>query len=174
MPRPATISIHGLVAVLVLGCVTAMVASAPRATAASVTATGYANRLLTLVNEVRAWYGLPLLIETDGTNTVASDWTQQLAAAHRLSHNPDLTHDLATHGSGTWRSCGENVGDGVVGDPDGLFAAYIHSPEHRANILDPSYQYVGVAVVFTGSRAWNTFDFVDTYGVGRAGAHRTG
>jgi hypothetical protein len=39
----------------------------------------------------------------------------------------------------------------------------MHSPEHRANILTGEYRFVGVAVMFTGTHAWNTFDFVDVY-----------
>jgi hypothetical protein len=133
--------------------------------AASYSTSSYAGRLLTLVNDVRAQQGLRPLVLAPGTTTVAWGWTQHLADARALSHNRHLGRDLSTHGSSRWRVYGENVGVGSVEDPDGLFAAYMHSPEHRANIMNRDYRYVGVAVVFTGSRSWNTFDFVDVYGV---------
>ncbi|MBV9293210.1 MAG: hypothetical protein JO222_12230 [Frankiales bacterium] len=139
-------------------------ALAPAASAGSYTPSAYASRLLTLVNQARANAGLPALQLASGTTTVAASWTQQLASAQSLSHNPGLQHALETHGSRNWRSYGENVGQGAIGYPDALFHAYMQSPEHRANILDSTYRFVGVAVVFTGHKAWNTFDFVDSYG----------
>lgn len=124
----------------------------------------YAGRLLTLVNAARAEHGLRPLVLAPGTTMVAWGWTEHLADQRALSHNQKLGRQLATHGSSRWRVYGENVGVGSADDPDGLFAAYMHSPEHRANILNRSYRYVGLAVVFTGTRSWNTFDFVDVYG----------
>jgi uncharacterized protein YkwD len=137
---------------------------APGASAASYTTSGYASRLLSLVNDARTSHGLPALRTASGTTTVAAGWTSHLASAQGLSHNPDLRHQIETHGSPDWGIYGENVGQGYSLDPEGLFRAYMQSPEHRANILEGSYRYVGVAVVFTGKTAWNTFDFVDTYG----------
>ena len=131
--------------------------------AASYTNDGYAVRLLTLVNDVRESHGLRPLVQAGGTAVVAAGWTEQLATVGRLAHNPDLAHQLAIHGSKRWQTYGENVGVGAVDDPDTLFLAYLKSPEHRRNILDGEFRYVGVAVTFTDSRAWNTFDFVDNY-----------
>ena len=133
------------------------------ASASSYTTTAYAARLLALVNDARQQHGERPLTLTSGTTDVAWAWTQHLAAARALSHNPHLAHDLSTHGSQRWLTYGENVGMGDAEDPDGLFDAYMSSPEHRANILNGDYRYVGVSVLFTGSRSWNTFDFVDAY-----------
>jgi hypothetical protein len=141
--------------------------------AASYDTSAYAARLLALVNDARAQHGLRPLVLAPGTTTVAWCWTQHLADDRTLSHNGRLGRQLATHGSSRWRVYGENVGVGSVEDPDGLFEAYMHSPEHRANILNPDYRFVGLAVVFTGSRSWNTFDFVDVYG-SAALVHRAG
>jgi uncharacterized protein YkwD len=35
----------------------------------------------------------------------------------------------------------------------------LHSPEHRANLLDPLYTRVGISVVFTGNAVYVTEDF---------------
>ena len=58
-----------------------------------------------------------------------------MARQQVLSHNPDLGHEIETHGSPNWTTYGENVGEGLATDPDGLFKAYMNSPEHRENIL---------------------------------------
>ena len=157
MRRPALLTLVGIAAA-VIGFI------APSAQAAAGSEAQYAARLLTLVNNARAEHGLPALQLASGTTDVAAGWTAHLAAAGALSHNPDLRRQLEDHGSANWSIYGENVGQGSAGDADGLFRAYMQSPEHRDNILTRAYRYVGVAVVFTGSKSWNTFDFVDTYG----------
>ena len=149
---------------------------APSATASSYSTSSYASRLLSLVNATRADHGLGALRLADGTTAVAAAWTAHMADAQLLAHNPDIRHQLETHGSPDWGTYGENVGHGYAADPDSLFHAYMQSPEHRANILTGAYRYVGVAVTFSGKVAWNTFDFVDTYGVPtqeRQPAHHT-
>src|SRR5205807_505814 len=70
---------------------------------------------------------------------------------------------LESHGSPNWTTYAENVADGATSSADTMFQNYMNSPEHRSNILDSHMRYVGVGVVFTGSLAWNTLDFVDQY-----------
>ena len=163
--------------IVLISAVTGLLATAALLTTAGAQAAtsydtlSYSARLLDLVNIARIQHGLRPLVPAPGTTTVAAGWTQHLADDRALSHNSQLGRQLATHGSRSWRVYGENVGVGSVDDPDGLFTAYWNSPEHRANILDRSYRYVGVAVLFTGSRSWNTFDFVDVYGQAQPTRH---
>src|SRR3954471_17500641 len=135
----------------------------PSAHAASWTSASYASRLVQLVNQAREQNGLGSLTIASGTSEVAAEWTAHLDSTQSLSHNPDLRHQLETHGSPDWTSYGENVGQGPADDPDALFKAYMNSSEHRSNILNRAYRFTGVAVVLDGDTAWNTFDFVDTY-----------
>jgi hypothetical protein len=131
--------------------------------AASWTSSSYASRLVQLVNQARQQNGLPALTVTSGTSQVAAAWTAHLDASKTLAHNPDLQHQLETHGSPNWTTYGENVGQGPSSDPDALFKAYMNSTEHRDNILNRAYRFTGVSVILDGSSAWNTFDFVDAY-----------
>jgi cysteine-rich secretory family protein len=131
--------------------------------ATSWSSASYASRLVELVNQARQKHGLGTLSVASGTSQVAASWTAHLDAAQSLSHNPDLRHQLETHGSPDWTTYGENVGEGPADNPDALFDAYMNSSEHRANILNGGYRFTGVAVVLDGDTAWNTFDFVDTY-----------
>ena len=136
---------------------------ATSAQATSWTSSSYASRLVQLVNQTRQQHGLPALTVTSGTSQVAAAWTAHLDASQSLAHNPDLRHQLETHGSPDWTTYGENVGQGPGDDPDALFKAYMNSTEHRDNILNGKYRFTGVAVVLDGNTAWNTFDFVDSY-----------
>jgi len=131
--------------------------------AASWTSSSYASRLVQLVNQARQQHGLGSLTVASGTSQVAASWTAHLDAAQSLSHNPDLRHQLETHGSADWTTYGENVGQGPADDPDALFQAYMNSAEHRSNVLSSGYRFTGVAVILDGNTAWNTFDFVDSY-----------
>ena len=135
---------------------------APSATAESSPA-AYADRLVSLINQARTDQGLRPLTVTSGTSTVALNWTHHLDAQQQLSHNPDLGPQLEAHGSPNWTAYGENVGEGPTSSADDVFKAYMNSPEHRDNILNARYRYVGVGVVFDNSVAWNTLDFVDQY-----------
>lgn len=124
----------------------------------------YAVHLLQYLNKARAQHGLRPLAWAPGTSRVAEAWTTRMAKGRYLAHNPALQRQIERHGSYNWRAYGENVG--VSPKKKGawvLFRAYMHSPEHRANILDGKYRYVGIGVIDRGRWAYNTLDFVDSY-----------
>src|SRR3954454_25218137 len=149
----------GAIFIALLGVAAAL---APSANAES-TPSAYGSRLVTLINQARAQHGLRALSVTGGTSTVAANWTSHLAQQQALSHNPNLGSQLESHGSPNWTTYAENVADASTSSADTMFQNYMNSPEHRSNILDSHMRYVGVGVVFTGSLAWNTLDFVDQY-----------
>ena len=111
---------------------------------------GYLSRL----NSERAAQGLrPLIMRSDLTQ-VAQAWSEHMAATGVLGHNPQLATAVTN-----WLAVGENVGDGpTIGDLD---AAFMASPKHRANILDPTYDDVGIATVTRNGMIWITVDFRD-------------
>src|SRR3954468_21212412 len=156
-----------LTAVAALGVLLGVAALLAPTAGAESSPSAYASRLVTLINNARAQHGLKALTVTSGTSTVAANWTNHLDQQQALSHNPDLGHQLETHGSPDWTAYGENVGDGPTSSADTLFQAYMNSPEHRDYILGSAYRYVGVGVVFDHSTAWNTLDFVDQYASSR-------
>jgi hypothetical protein len=150
-------------AILAVGLLAGLAALLAPSASAESSPSAFGSRLVTLINQARAQQGLKALTVTGGTSTVAASWTQHLDQQQALSHNPNLGHQLETHGSPNWTAYGENVGDGPTSSADTLFQAYMNSPEHRDNILGSAYRYLGVGVVFDGSTAWNTLDFVDQY-----------
>jgi len=88
-------------------------------------------------NVSRASNGLPALTVNSSLTAVAQAWANQLAAANVLSHNPALRNQVSD-----WNVLGENVG--MAGDIPTVQAAFMASPPHRANILDPRYTQMGV------------------------------
>jgi peptidoglycan hydrolase-like protein with peptidoglycan-binding domain len=111
---------------------------------------GYLSRL----NSERAAHGLaPLIMRSDLTQ-IAQSWSTHMAASGVLAHNPSLASEVTN-----WLAVGENVGDGPsISDLD---AAFMASPTHRDNVLDPSYDDVGIATVTRNGTIWITVDFRD-------------
>ncbi|MFP5316768.1 MAG: CAP domain-containing protein, partial [Acidimicrobiia bacterium] len=81
----------------------------------------------------------------------------QMAAAGRISHNPDIKGDLRAAGV-EWRKSGENVGMG--GSLASIHEALLASPGHFRNIVDPDFDRVGLGVVVTGNTLWLVQNFV--------------
>jgi len=113
---------------------TALVGSAALASPAFASPAG---DLGAATNVSRAGDGLPALALNAQLNAVAQAWANQLAAAGVLSHNPALRNQVSD-----WSVLGENVG--MAGDVPTVQAAFMASPPHRANILDPRYTQMGV------------------------------
>lgn len=112
-------------------------------------AQAYQDRVLVLTNAERAARGLaPLLLSTcaDG---YADRWAASLLAAGVLSHQP-LTPILTACSA---RSVGENVAYGNV-TPEELVAMWMASTGHRANILNATFNRLGVGAVSSSTGRW--------------------
>jgi len=114
--------------------------------------TSDASAYLARLNAERVNHGLPALTMRSDLNSVAQGWADHMAAADLLSHNPNLTTQVAN-----WQTVGENVGEGP--DVPTLDTAFWNSPEHRANILDSSYKDIGIGTSFADGVLWITVDF---------------
>jgi uncharacterized protein YkwD len=87
---------------------------------------------------------------------VARTHTKAMARKASLFHapGPQITHRVTK-----WISLGENIGVGPAGDVAGLQKAFMHSPLHKANLMNPDYRYVGIGVVVKDDTLWVTLDF---------------
>jgi uncharacterized protein YkwD len=109
------------------------------------------------VNSARASHGLHALTMVSDLHSVATNWSHHMASGgcggSGICHNPNLTSQ-----GGDWREIGENVGVGP--SESAIENAFMNSPEHRANILNPNYTQVGIGTA-TGSdgRLYVTQDF---------------
>ncbi len=96
---------------------------------------------VSLVNRDRAGAGLPGLDVDMPLNQKAQAWANYLADSKGLAHS-----DLADGPTPGWSRLGENVGYGA--SLEQVQDAFMNSPYHRGNILDPSYNSVGTGVAF--------------------------
>ena len=108
------------------------------------------------INSSRAQAGLPALRENVTLDIKADGWAQTLRNACRIWHS-----NLADGAPREWRKLGENVGMG--GNIAQIHTAYMNSPGHRANILDPAYNQVGTAAVWGDCNGMRTLFTVQVF-----------
>jgi uncharacterized protein YkwD len=133
--------------------------SAVPSTGRPVHLTAFEHRLLQLMNHDRAVHKLRPLTITPCAEDFARGWTQKIAASDKLVHNPDLAALWSSANCRDASKLAENIGRSGS-NADSLYAAYMHSPEHRANILDPKLRYVGIGSWQRGDgTVYNTVDF---------------
>jgi hypothetical protein len=114
---------------------------------------------LTSLNQERTRAGLQALVSDAPLAGTSRTWTATMASRNQLSHDPNLAA-AASSVEPSWRSIGENVG--VGSDVAGLHNAFMASPGHRANVMSPRYNRVGIAVVLdSGGRLWVTMRFLE-------------
>ena len=110
------------------------------------------GQFVAAINVVRVRNGLAPLATDGQLINVARAWSAQMAGDNALSHNPNLATQISN-----WRTVGENVGTGQ--SVDSIEAAFEASPHHYANMVDPSYNYVGIGIVEVGPTIWVTEDY---------------
>src|SRR5579884_1593623 len=130
------------------------------AQAAPAFAVGYsgadASAFVADINALRASHGLGALAVNSSLVSMADGWSVHLAGVGSLSHNPGL----ASEAPAGWRLLGENVGVGP--DVATLQSAFTNSPEHYANMVDPRFSEIGVAVyVSAQGYLWVTEDYME-------------
>ena len=118
------------------------------------------------INALRGSKGLAALAPDAALAATACTWNDQMIAAGTISHDPNLAAEIASI-SPNWRKGGENVGMG--GTVDSLFDAFVASPGHYANLVDPQYTRVGVCVGRDASgKLFTTHRFMAVAGDGAA------
>ena len=119
------------------------------------------RRLLELANRERARAGLPPLQKDEGLTQAAREHGAAMAAQKKLSHQlsgePNLVHRVAANTKTRIDQAGENVA--FAGTVDQAQDNLMHSPPHRANLLNANYNVAGFSVVRSGSLLYVTQDF---------------
>ncbi len=119
------------------------------------------RRLLEMANRERAKAGLAPLQADDGLTKAAQAHAAAMAAQQKLSHQlsgePSLVLRLAANSKTHLDQSGENVA--FAGSVDQAQDSLMHSPPHRANLLNAGYNVAGFSVVRRGSLLYVTQDF---------------
>jgi uncharacterized protein YkwD len=143
--------IGALLGALLLTTVLAVANPAP----AGASTGGVEAQFIGAINAIRAAHGAqPLQVYGELTG-IARGWSDQMVANGGISHNPDFSGEVTAY----WMKLGENVG--VGGDVTSLMNAFVNSPAHYRNIVDPEFNYIGVGVSYDAQgRIYTTHDFM--------------
>src|SRR5207302_1519872 len=113
-----------------------------------------AGQFLSLLNGLRASVGVAPVGVDPRLVSVAQGWSDHMASTQTLEHNPNLV----AQAPGGWDLLGENVGYGPT--VQGLHDAFVNSPHHYENMVEPTYNAVGIAVTHSADGTiWVTVDF---------------
>ncbi|MGA8763750.1 MAG: CAP domain-containing protein, partial [Candidatus Sulfotelmatobacter sp.] len=119
------------------------------------------QQLLVLANQARSQAGAPPLTMDAGLSQAARTHAQEMFAARQLSHQfagePSLPQRLAATTKLQLDQEGENVA--LDFDAAGAQQHLMLSPPHRANLLNPAYNVVGLGVIRSGDRLYVVQDF---------------
>jgi hypothetical protein len=141
-------------AVLILLVITPLASRAQRPPA------GPEDSLLNSANRERVSRGLSALRWDDALAAAARDHAQRMAQSNALSHQfpgepslKDRTRQAGAH----YSVIAENVAEGP--SPAVIHSEWMNSAPHRANLLDPDLNAIGIAVVRSGSMLFAVQDF---------------
>ena len=119
------------------------------------TVTSYEQEVIRLVNEIRVQNGLGRLTYDWELGRVARYKSQDMHDNRYFSHTSPVygtPFQMIRSFGITYRSAGENIARGQA-SPQAVVNAWMNSPGHRANILNPSFTRIGVGYVADG-RYW--------------------
>jgi uncharacterized protein YkwD len=97
-----------------------------------------------LINQERNAHGLPGLSVSPRLNRSAQNWNQAMVAADAFTHGADFSGRISAVGF-DWQAAGENIATGFP-TPRAVVSAWMASPDHCRNILDPAFREVGTGV----------------------------
>jgi uncharacterized protein YkwD len=96
-----------------------------------------------LINEQRLAHGLPEMQIATDLNDSAQSWTDQMIQSNQFTHGTDSQFSARITASGyDWQEAGENIASGQQTPRDAV-AAWMASPEHCSNIMNPDYRDMG-------------------------------
>lgn len=120
----------------------------PAATTPPVTNADAAEKtILQRTNALRAGAGRQALVRNAKLDAVAAAWATRMATTGDFRHNPSFSRQIPAG----WRLAGENIAMNSTSG-DRLYTQWQNSAPHRANMLNPSYNRVGLGAVKIGGR----------------------
>ena len=119
--------------------------------------------LLAAANEARASQGLPPVrldpVLTEASAFHAREMADHADISHQFNGEPDLAERGANAGA-HFSLISENVGEAPTSVI--IHDLWMHSPGHRANLLDPNVDSIGIAVVTRDNQLYAVEDFAST------------
>ncbi|CAM5466217.1 hypothetical protein SXANM310S_07031 [Streptomyces xanthochromogenes] len=119
------------------------------------------QQVLDLVNSERGKAGCSALTSNPKLYDAALKHSQNMAAQNFFDHTDPSgagPGERITAAGYQWSSYGENIARGQA-DAAAVMDSWMHSPGHRANILNCGYKEIGIGVHYGSGGPWWTQDF---------------
>jgi uncharacterized protein YkwD len=100
--------------------------------------------VLCLINDQRVSHSLPKLTPSTKLDRSAQGWTDSMVESDEFTHGSAFMDRISAVGF-DWTIAGENIATGYE-TPSSVVQAWMRSPGHCANILDPAYREVGTGL----------------------------
>ncbi|WP_437344765.1 CAP domain-containing protein [Streptomyces tubercidicus] len=143
---------------------TAAATASPSPSTTTAPASDTATRILELVNDKRSRKeGCSPLTLNNKLNKAAQDHSQDMADHQNMSHtgsDGSSADERVTRAGYKWSTTGENVAHGYT-TPESVMEGWMHSPGHRANILNCSFKELGVGLAQPGNYWTQDFGATD-------------
>jgi uncharacterized protein YkwD len=107
-----------------------------------------------LVNQERALHGLPVLKVSAKLNRSAQNWNNWMVGSGQFTHGSNFAGRISAV-SYDWQTAGENIATGFP-TPRAAVQAWMASPDHCRNILDPNFRDIGTGVSDAPVGTWAT------------------
>jgi uncharacterized protein YkwD len=110
------------------------------------------HAVLCLVNEHRRARRLPALTEERHLRLAAARYSRLMVRlgffAHVSPSGSSFIQRIVSAGYRRWTRLAENLGwgDGLMATPEAIVQAWMASPPHRHNLLDPRLRQIGVGI----------------------------
>jgi uncharacterized protein YkwD len=105
-----------------------------------------------LINERRNSDGLPSLRASAELDRSAQNWNRWMVATGNFTHGSNFAGRISAVGY-DWQTAGENIATGFA-TPRQVVAAWMASPDHCRNILDPSFRDIGTGITAAAVGSW--------------------
>lgn len=167
-PRPAR-TIAATLLALVLAITTFAAIAPERAGAATVS--NDEARMLQLLNNRRAAAGVAPVKMHAFMSDKSREWAQAMGSRNKLEHqsagygySPSYVETTCAKADPNWMTCAENVGMTAYksngAHAEDLDTAFYNSQGHRANMLDPRHNQVGIGIAYAHGKTWVTVRFM--------------
>jgi hypothetical protein len=150
---------HSFILILTLAVLTSC-AAAQRAFRTSAAIQPEAAQILELANQARAQAGAPPLQWDPALATAARQHCLRMAAEGPIAHQYSGEQDVsarAEQAGAHFSLIEENVAVGP--DPATIHDSWMHSPHHRENLLNPTVNRVGIALVASRGTLYAVADY---------------
>ncbi|WP_438292991.1 sigma-70 family RNA polymerase sigma factor [Streptomyces sp. HUAS TT7] len=120
-----------------------------------------AQEVLALVNSERAKAGCSALTSSPKLYDAALKHSENMAAQNFFDHTDPSgagPGERITAAGYKWSTYGENIARGQA-DAAAVMDSWMHSPGHRANILNCAFKEIGIGVHYGSGGPWWTQDF---------------